>query len=183
MRFRSVLMAATSLLQIPLMPDRTDGVDQIVSRWRQVRPDLDPSSTEVIGRIVRLEYFITRRVLLDLARYQLTVGEFDVIAALRRMGEPFELSPYQLQSMVLISSGGLTNRIDRLEKAGLVTRHPDPADRRGVIVRLTEKGVEVSNDATEHHLGAEAELLKPLDIDERQQLAGLLRKLLSRHES
>lgn len=165
------------------MPDRTDGVDRIVSRWRRVRPDLDPSSTEVIGRIVRLEYFITRRVLVDLARYRLTVGEFDVLAALRRVDEPFELSPYQLQSMVLISSGGLTNRIDRLEKAGLVTRHPDPADRRGVIVRLTEKGLEVVDDATEHHLSAEAELLKPLDAAERQQLAGLLRKLLSRHES
>jgi len=88
-----------------------------------------------------------------------------------------------LQSMVLISSGGLTNRIDRLEKAGLVTRHPDPADRRGVIVRLTNKGVEVADDATEHHLGAEAELLNPLDTEERQQLAALLRKLLSRHES
>jgi DNA-binding MarR family transcriptional regulator len=165
------------------MPDRIDGVDQIVSRWRQVRPDLDPSSTEVIGRIVRLEYFVTRRVLLDLARYRLTVGEFDVIAALRRIDAPYELSPSQLQNMVLISSGGLTNRIDRLEKAGLVTRHPDPADRRGVLVRLTEKGVEVANEATEHHLGAEAELLEPLDSEERQQLAGLLRKLLNRHES
>jgi len=164
------------------MQNRTDGVDHIVTRWREVRPDLDPSSTEVIGRIVRLEYFITRRVLTDLARHQLNVGEFDVIAALRRAGDPYELSPNQLQGMVLISSGGLTNRINRLEAAGLVTRHPDPNDRRGVIVRLTERGLTVADDASEHHLAAEAELLAPLSSEERVQLAVLLRKLLISHE-
>ncbi|MDN0074692.1 MarR family transcriptional regulator [Crenobacter sp. SG2303] len=164
------------------MSNKTDHVDHIVARWREVRPDLDPSSTEVIGRIVRLEYFITRRVLTDLARHLLNVGEFNVIAALRRAGEPYELSPNQLQGMVLISSGGLTNRINRLEAAGLVTRHPDPNDRRGVIVRLTERGLAVVDDAAEHHLAAEDELLSPLNTEEREQLASLLRKLLISHD-
>ncbi|MCP9759107.1 MarR family transcriptional regulator [Aquitalea sp. S1-19] len=155
-----------------------DQIDQIVALWRAVRPDLDPSSTEVIGRIARMEYFITRRVLQDLALHQINVGEFDVLAALRRAGAPFQLSPGQLQNMVLISSGALTNRINRLEKAELVTRRTDPNDRRGVIVTLTDKGLTVIEDAVSHHLAAEAELLEPLDQAERVQLAALLKKLL-----
>lgn len=155
-----------------------DQIDQIVALWRAVRPDLDPSSTEVIGRIARMEYFITRRVLQDLALHQINVGEFDVLAALRRAGTPFQLSPGQLQNMVLISSGALTNRINRLEKAELVTRRTDPNDRRGVIVTLTDKGLTVIEDAVSHHLAAEAELLEPLDQAERVQLAALLKKLL-----
>ncbi|MCL6263360.1 MarR family transcriptional regulator [Craterilacuibacter sp. RT1T] len=155
-----------------------DQIDQIVALWRAVRPDLDPSSTEVIGRIARMEYFITRRVLQDLALHAINVGEFDVLAALRRSGAPFQLSPGQLQNMVLISSGALTNRINRLEKAELVTRRTDPNDRRGVIVTLTDKGLMVIEDAVSHHLAAEAELLTPLDQAERVQLAALLKKLL-----
>ncbi|TIC81215.1 MarR family winged helix-turn-helix transcriptional regulator [Crenobacter intestini] len=159
-----------------------DQIDQIVALWKAVRPELDTSSTEVVGRIARMEYFVTRRVLQDLARHKLNVGEFDVLAALRRAGEPFQLSPNQLQGMVLISSGALTNRINRLESAGLVSRSPDPNDRRGVIVSLTARGLEVVEDAAVHHLEAEAELLTPLDADERVQLAGLLKKLLVAQE-
>lgn len=164
------------------MLDHADQIDRIVALWRRVRPDLDPASTEVIGRIVRMEYFITRRVLQDLSRYGINVGEFDVLAALRRRGEPFQLSPNQMQEMVLISSGALTNRINRLESAGLVKRTPDQDDRRGVNVTLTEKGLQVINDAVGHHLAAEAELLEPLDADERQTLAALMKKLLLNQE-
>lgn len=164
------------------MLDHADQIDRIVALWRRVRPDLDPSSTEVIGRIVRMEYFITRRVLQDLSRYGINVGEFDVLAALRRRGDPYQLSPNQMQEMVLISSGALTNRINRLESAGLVKRTPDQDDRRGVNVTLTEKGLQVINDAVGHHLAAEAELLEPLDADERQTLAALMKKLLHNQE-
>ncbi|WP_293763673.1 MarR family transcriptional regulator [uncultured Aquitalea sp.] len=164
------------------MLEQPDQIDRIVALWKEVRPDLDPSSTEVIGRIVRMEYFITRRVLQDLARHNLNVGEFDVLAALRRGGEPYQLSPNQLQGMVLISSGALTNRINRLEEAGLVTRSPDPDDRRGVIVTLTPKGFSVIEDAVVHHLAAESELMDNLDAGERVLLAGLLKKLLQSQE-
>jgi len=163
------------------MYDQADQIDRIVALWRSVRPDLDPSSTEVIGRIARMEYFVTRRVLQDLARHSINVGEFDVLAALRRKGEPYQLSPNQMQDMVLISSGALTNRINRLESAGLVKRSPDQDDRRGVNVTLTEKGLNVINDAVTHHLAAEAELL-PLDAAERQTLAALLKKMLLAQE-
>lgn len=159
-----------------------DQIDRIVSLWRNARPELDPSTTEVIGRIVRMEYFVTRRVLNDLARYDLNVGEFDVLAALRRSGAPFQLPPHQLQGMVLISSGGLTNRLNRLESNGLIARLPDPDDRRGVLVTLTKKGLTVVDEAVQYHLAAEAELLAPLNTEEREQMASLLRKLLLAHD-
>ncbi|GGY15586.1 MarR family winged helix-turn-helix transcriptional regulator [Paludibacterium paludis] len=164
------------------MFEQPDQIDRIVALWREVRPDLDPSSTEVIGRIARMEYFITRRVLQDLMAHDINVGEFDVLAALRRSKEPYQLSPNQLQTMVLISSGALTNRINRLEMSGLVRRSPDPLDRRGVIVTLTEKGLRVINEAVVNHLAAENELLEPLDAEERHTLAKLLKKLLQTQE-
>lgn len=162
-------------------PDGTrvmDQIDRIVTLWRRARPDLAFDSTEVIGRVVRLEYFITRRVLQDLARYDLNVGEFDVLAALRRHPPYFQLSPNQLQAMVLISSGALTNRINRLESRGLVSRAQADHDRRGVIVTLTDEGFKVVEEAVKYHLAAEAELAATLTGEERQQFAALLKKML-----
>lgn len=155
-----------------------DQIDRIMGLWQQVRPDLDLASTAVIGRIVRLEYFITRRVLQDLAHYDLNVGEFDVLAALRRHPPSFQLSPNQLQTMVLISSGALTNRVNRLESRGLVSRAQAEHDRRGVIVTLTEQGFNVLEASVKHHLAAEAELVGHLSLDEQQQMATLLKKML-----
>ncbi len=155
-----------------------DQIDRIVGLWQQVRPDLELGSTEVIGRIVRLEYFITRRVLQDLAHYGLNVGEFDVLAALRRHPPSFQLSPNQLQNMVLISSGALTNRINRLESRNLVSRAQAEHDKRGVIVTLTEQGFKVVEEAVRHHLAAEAEVANVLSAAEQQQLSTLLKKML-----
>ncbi|MDP5293815.1 MarR family transcriptional regulator [Oceanimonas sp. CHS3-5] len=155
-----------------------DQIDRIVTLWQRARPDLNFDSTEVIGRVVRLEYFITRRVLQDLARFDLNVGEFDVLAALRRHPPGFQLSPNQLQSMVLISSGALTNRINRLESRGLVTRAQADHDRRGVIVTLTDAGFSVVEEAVKNHLAAEAELAGALSDEEQQQFAALLKKML-----
>ena len=176
------LPVSNNPLKLNIMFDHADQIDRIVALWRKVRPDLDPSSTEVIGRIVRMEYFITRRVLQDLALHSINVGEFDVLAALRRQGEPYQLSPNQMQEMVLISSGALTNRINRLESAGLVKRTPDQDDRRGVNVSLTEKGLNVIEEAAGRHLAAEAELLEVLSDEERHTLGALLKKLLLTHE-
>ncbi|MCT7654240.1 MarR family transcriptional regulator [Oceanimonas sp. NS1] len=153
-----------------------DQIDRIVTLWQRARPDLSFDSTEVVGRVVRLEYFITRRVMQDLARYELNVGEFDVLAALRRHPPSYQLSPNQLQAMVLISSGALTNRINRLESRGLVTRAQADHDRRGVIVTLTEAGFNIVEEAVKYHLAAEAELAATLTTDEQQQLAGLMKK-------
>jgi len=167
----------------PSTPDgATDMVDALIARWHRELPGFDCAGTEVIGRLVRLEYFISRRLLEQLDHFGLSVGEFGVIAALRRSGPPFRQSPQQLRTQVLITAGGLSNRISRLEAAALVVRRPDPDDRRGVFIELTEKGLSVVEAAAERHLATEHELLAPLSADERQQLAILLKRLLLLHE-
>lgn len=160
-----------------------DDVDRIVSAWRRERPDLDVTPLEVLSRVSRL----ARR--LDLARGRAFSGtgleswEFDVLSALRRTGAPHEASPGQLVSETLVTSGTMTNRVDRLLARGFVERHPDPADRRGVLVRLTTEGVRVVDAALTQLLSDERELLAELEPAEREVLAGLLRRLLRPFES
>jgi DNA-binding MarR family transcriptional regulator len=160
-----------------------DDVDRIVSAWRRERPDLDVTPLEVFSRVSRL----ARR--LDLARgtafaeYGLDGWEFDVLSALRRTGTPYELSPGQLVTETLVTSGTMTNRVDRLAARGFVQRHPDPTDRRGVIVRLTPSGMAVVDAALSDLLTHEHELLAELAVGERDALSGLLRRLLRPFET
>ena len=160
-----------------------DDVDRIVSAWRRERPDLDVTPLEVLSRVSRL----ARR--LDLARgtafaeHGLDGWEFDVLSALRRAGTPYELSPGQLVAETLVTSGTMTNRVDRLVARGWVEREPDPTDRRGVIVRLTPTGMAVVDAALSDLLAHEHDLLADLGADERDDLAGLLRRLLRPFES
>src|SRR6476469_5186994 len=160
-----------------------DDVDRIVSAWRRERPDLDVSPLEVLSRVSRL----ARR--LDLARGRAFSGtgleswEFDVLSALRRTGAPYELSPGQLVSETLVTSGTMTNRVDRLAARGFVERHPDPGDRRGVIVRLTDDGMTAVDRALAELVTHERELLARLEPDEQQALAALLRRLLRPFET
>ena len=155
-----------------------DDVDRIVSAWRRERPDLDVTPLEVLSRVSRL----ARR--LDLARgrafaeHGLDGWEFDVLSALRRAGTPYELSPGQLVTETLVTSGTMTNRVDRLTGRGFVERRPDPTDRRGVIVRLTSTGMAVVDAALADLLEHEHDLLGDLGPGEREDLAGLLRRLL-----
>jgi DNA-binding MarR family transcriptional regulator len=155
-----------------------DDVDRIVSAWRRERPDLDVTPLEVLSRISRL----ARR--LDLARgsafaeHGLDGWEFDVLSALRRAGTPYELSPGQLVTETLVTSGTMTNRVDRLAARGFVERRPDPVDRRGVIVRLTPSGMAAVDAALADLLAHERDILAELEHDEREGLAGLLRRLL-----
>lgn len=161
----------------------TDDVDRIVSAWRRERSDLDVSPLEVLSRVSRL----ARR--LDLARGRAFAGtglegwEFDVLSALRRAGAPYDLSPGQLVAETLVTSGTMTNRVDRLAARGFVERHPAPTDRRGVLVRLTEAGRDVVDSALAQLLDDERELLADLDPAEREMLAGLLRRLLRPFET
>ncbi len=160
----------------PLQPG--DDVDEIVAAWRRERPDLDVSPLEVLSRVSRL----ARR--LDLARgsafseHLLEGWSFDVLSALRRAGEPYQLSPGQLVQQTLVTSGTMTNRVDRLERNGFVERRPDPGDRRGVLVRLTTSGRDVVDAAMADLIEQEKSLLSELSPTEQAQLAALLRQML-----
>jgi DNA-binding MarR family transcriptional regulator len=159
-----------------------DYVDTILDQWGQERPDLDVTPMGVIGRISRLSRVLERSIEEVFASYNLSRGGFDVLAALRRSGPPYRLSPTDLYNSLLISSGAMTNRVDRLEASQLVSRVPDPNDRRGVLVVLTSKGKNLVDKVTTAHSENELRLLKELTVKERQALARLLRKLLVTHD-
>ena len=156
-----------------------DEVDELVGRWRTERPDLDVEPLQVLSRVSRLAKHLDRARTAAFASHDLQAWEFDVLSALRRQGPPYQLSPGALLHATLVTSGTMTNRIDRLAEAGLVSRHPDPQDKRGVLVTLTERGRTVVDAALEDLLRSERELLTGLDRGQRRDLAALLRILLA----
>lgn len=156
-----------------------DEVDRIVTAWRRERPDLDVTPLEVLSRVTRLARHLDRVRSATFARHQLETWEFDVLAALRRAGEPYRLSPGQLVAQTMVTSGTMTNRIDRLAGRGLVRRRPDPADGRGVMVQLEDGGRTLADAALADLLQIERGLLAVLAAGQSQQLAGLLRDLLT----
>lgn len=157
---------------------KPDPVDAILAQWRRERPDLDVSPMGVIGRMGRLAKHLERAIQETFSGFDLTIGEFDVLAALRRSGQPYQLTPTELFNTLMVSSGTVTHRIDRLEQAELVRRIPDPRDRRGTLIELTDKGFNVIEQAVEAHVANEHRVLSGLEKSEREALAQLLRKLL-----
>src|SRR4051812_38590228 len=117
-----------------------DAIDRMIDGWRDALPGLDPSGLELVGRVIVLAQHLERSVGAALKPHKLTLGQFDILATLRRHGPGGGLTPKQLLGSVMLSSGGMTGRLDQLERAGLVSRRPDPDDRRGVVVELTAKG-------------------------------------------
>lgn len=160
-----------------------DEVDRLVAAWGRERPDLDVRPLEVLSRVTRLSRHLDRARRTAFAEHELEVWEFDVLAALRRAGRPYVLSPGQLLGQTLVTSGTMTNRVDRLESRGLVQRMPDPADRRGVHVRLTPRGKERVDSALADLLAREKELLAGLTPRQQEALSGLLRQLVRPFES
>jgi DNA-binding MarR family transcriptional regulator len=155
-----------------------DEVDRLVQAWRRERPDLDVTPMEVLSRVTRLARHLDRARRQAFAAHGLDSWEFDVLAALRRAGEPYELSPGRLLRETLVTSGTMTNRVDRLAARGLVRRAPDPADRRGVLVRLTDAGRARVDAALSALLANERALLTGLGPGDRDRLARLLRALV-----
>ncbi|KVN03429.1 MULTISPECIES: MarR family transcriptional regulator [unclassified Burkholderia] len=156
-----------------------DRAAHAIEQWRRERPDLDPSSMIVLGRLQEAALVIARDRLNPLfVRYGLQPGEFDVLATLRRSGAPYALTPTALYDAAMISSGSMTNRIDRLEKAGWVLRRPNPADGRGTLVALTRAGLALIDDAVVAHVDNQRRVLSALSAAEQRQLAKLLDKLL-----
>jgi DNA-binding MarR family transcriptional regulator len=161
------------------MCDMQDEVDELSEAWARERPDLDLAPVAVFSRISRLSRHLDLARRAAFASHRIESWEFDVLAALRRAGAPYELSPGRLMRQTLVTSGTMTNRVDRLAARGFVERFPDPSDRRGVIVRLTPEGRETVDAAFEELLAAEAALLADLPDDDRDRLAHLLRRLLT----
>ncbi|KUO02428.1 MarR family winged helix-turn-helix transcriptional regulator [Streptomyces caeruleatus] len=160
-------------------PQPSDPVDAIIDQWAAVRPDLDTKAMEVFGRIFRLSRTMGDRMEKAYAPYGISRGEFDVLATLRRAGEPHTLSPRQLSATLMLTTGGMTGRLDKLERAGLLRRSPDPHDRRGLQVTLTEKGLQLIDEAVGAGLAAQTEALSTLDTEQADRLADLLRELLA----
>lgn len=156
-----------------------DAVDRITAQWRHERPDLDRTPMGVIGRISRIAALVQRELDAVFAEYDLTGADFDVLAALRRSGAPYRLTPGELSRSTMITSGGMTKRLDRLEAGGLIRREPDPSDRRGKLIALTPKGRDLVDHAVEAHLENEERLLAALSTAKRGELTRLLRELLS----
>jgi DNA-binding MarR family transcriptional regulator len=155
-----------------------DEVDRIVEAWRRERPDLDVSPLSILSRVTRLARHLDGARRGAFARHRLEVWEFDVLSALRRAGAPYQLSPGTLVAQTLVTSGTMTNRIDRLVTHGLVERLPAPGDRRGVLVRLTPAGLTDVDAAMEDLLRVEHELLGHLSDADQTLLADLLRTLV-----
>ncbi|MET9392266.1 MarR family transcriptional regulator [Streptomyces sp. NPDC006624] len=158
---------------------RQDPVDAIIEQWARVRPDLDTTAMEVFGRINRISHAMAERVTQAYAPFGISRGEFDVLATLRRSGEPYTLSPRQLSATLMLTTGGMTGRLDKLERAGLLRRSPDPHDRRGLHVTLTDKGLALVDEAVGAGLAAQTRALAALDGERAGQLAALLRELLA----
>ncbi|KQW06135.1 MarR family transcriptional regulator [Leifsonia sp. Root4] len=155
----------------------SDEVDRIVDAWLRERPDLDFAPLQVLSRVGRLAKHLDRARRTAFALSELESSEFDVLSALRRAGSPFQLSPKQLLQQTLVSSGTMTNRIDRLVTRELVQRRTDPNDGRGILVVMTPAGLSRVDAAITRLVDAEAELLGALSAPEQERLAGLLRKL------
>ncbi|MFI0408895.1 MarR family winged helix-turn-helix transcriptional regulator [Actinomadura sp. 3N508] len=155
-----------------------DAVDAIVAQWERERPDLDPSPMGVIGRISRAQQLLGKELKEFFAAHGLEPWEFDVLATLRRHGAPYELTAGGLLRAAMVTSGAITNRIDRMEAKGLVERVRDAGDRRSVRIRLTARGLEVVDELVALHVANEERLLAGLDAAGRERLAGSLRTLL-----
>ena len=153
-------------------------MDAIVEAWRRERPDLDPSAKQVTGRVIRLAGLLQDAYARPFAALGLNSGDYGVLVSLRRAGSPYQLTPTDLARRQMMTSGGMTSAIDRLERKGLVARTPNPNDRRGSLVGLSEEGLRTVDEAMGLHVAEEHRLLEGLDEAERVQLESLLRRLL-----
>ncbi|MFF0345742.1 MarR family winged helix-turn-helix transcriptional regulator [Kribbella sp. NPDC004875] len=160
----------------------TDHVARIQAEWRLERPDVDTGPQGVIGRLHRIANQLTGELTLLYGKYGLTEGEFDVLAALRRAGAPYERAPGELALHTMVTTGAVTKRVDRLEEAGLVQRRRSDADGRGRVVRLTPAGRRLIDKAFTAHMANERRLLEALTPDETTQLETLLTKWLGKLE-
>ena len=155
-----------------------DFTDRLLAKWQGARPDIGVASLQVTARLARIGPLLARRQEAVFERFGLSRGEVGMLSALRTAGPPHRLSPTRLGQGLMLSSAGVTSRLDRLERRGFVERLPDPEDRRGVIVELTDAGLEIVDAAVEANAINDRQLMDRFDPQELETLEGLLRKLL-----
>lgn len=155
-----------------------DDVDHLLNQWKHERPELDVLAMGIFGRLWRINAIASKAIEHVHLKYGLTQPEFDVLATLRRSGEPYLMSPTALYTALLLSSGAMTNRLDKLTARGLIFREPSPEDRRSIMVGLTKQGLAIIDETIAEHVANEESLLKSLTLEQQQQLADLLRVLL-----
>jgi len=161
---------------------RTDAVDIIAEQWSRERPDLDNESMAILGRLGRLMTVGTAKVDSVFTAHGLQRGEFDVLATLRRSGEPYELSPSALADTLMMSRAGMTSRLDRLERAGLVRRTADSGDRRSIRIAFTDRGRRLIDIVVSEHFENETQILSALSPADRKTLDRIVRLLLAHLE-
>ncbi|GES53363.1 MULTISPECIES: MarR family winged helix-turn-helix transcriptional regulator [Rhizobium] len=160
-----------------------DRIDKILAQWRRERPDLDTTAMGLFGRLRNLALHLSREMEKTFGRFGLNSANFDMLATLRRSGEPYTLSPSDLMETMMVSSGTMTNRIDQLERAGLVARSQNPDDGRSFLISLTPKGFELIDAAVTAHVETQKRLISTLSEGERMALDRLLRNYLADFES
>ena len=156
-----------------------DKINNIIKQWNNERPDLDVSSMGLIGRFKKINSLLVKEMDKTFTDYDLNHASFDVLATLRRSGKPYALSPNELLATMMVTSGTMTNRIDRLVKAGLVKRIANPNDGRGFIISLTDSGFSLIDKAVTAHVETQTKLTSGLSAKEQQQLNELLSKFLN----
>lgn len=161
------------------MPDPEDRTDRLVEAWRAERPDLDLETMALVARLIAVARLLGAGIDRLAADYGLDRAQGDVLFTLRRAGAPYRLSPKALSAALLVSSGTLTNRLERLEERGLITRRANPKDRRGLDAQLTRKALRLIDGAVDRHVENEQRMLEPLSLTEREQLDRTTRKLLA----
>ena len=165
-------------------PHRRDQLDRMLDQWRRERPEIEAEGMALVSRVLRLAHLYDREMARVSRSFGLKPGWLDVLSALRRIGPPYRMSASELARWVLLSSGGMTNRLDRIEEAEFVRRRPDPSDRRGVLVELTPRGQKVIDAAIDAHLALDEELVGgALTKAERRTFVELLRKQTLAFES
>jgi DNA-binding MarR family transcriptional regulator len=159
-----------------------DSVDRIIQAWAESDPRVDARPLEVVGRLLLCAAYLERAIVAALEPFGLSFGDFDVLNTLRRRADEQGTKPRDLARSSLVTSGAMTSRLDRLERAGLVTRAPDPTDRRGVLVNLTERGEQLAQQSLQAVIAADETFLEPLSQRQRDAVASALKLLLLRSE-
>jgi len=159
-----------------------DKVDKVIEQWNQARPDLDVSSTGLVGRFKRITQHLGQEMEKTFAEHGLNHASFDVLATLRRSGPPYALSPNDLLATMMVTSGTMTNRIDQLSKSGLVERVKNPDDARSVIISLTKKGFAIIDATVTDHVATQDRLTSVFTADEQESINLLLKKFLHSFE-